>query len=212
MMSAAPISLVIAAVFAAIYLVRHAGAGESSAKTLVKTASVVALIPMAAALGAPLAILAGLALGAAGDFALSRSGQRAFLIGMAAFAAGHLAYLIGFLEIGARPSAWTIPLIALGLSAEFWLLPRTGGLCWPVRAYIWIIVAMAAVAMGLPAGYLLVILGSLAFVLSDLILALEMFVLHDAGRKRIAARALWVLYWGGQALIGWGAGSGFAGG
>lgn len=200
--------LLLAALFAALYLVAHAGRPESRAKSATKTAAVAALLPVAALSGAPGAILAGLALGAAGDFALSRPGQRAFLIGMAAFAAGHLAYLAGFLDLGAMPSGWTIVLIGLGLSAECWLLPRTGGLCWPVRGYIWIIVAMAAVALGLPAGFGAARLGALAFLASDLILALELFVLRDPRAKLAAALALWVLYWGGQALIAWGAGTG----
>ena len=33
---------------------------------------------------------------AAGDFLLSRPGQKMFLAGMVAFAAGHLAYIAGF--------------------------------------------------------------------------------------------------------------------
>ncbi|TNE93294.1 MAG: lysoplasmalogenase [Rhodobacteraceae bacterium] len=212
MMPAPLICLSLAAIFALIYLLRHAGGPQSRAKSVSKTAAVVALVPMAGLAGAPLPILAGLALGAVGDFALSRDGQRAFLVGMAAFAAGHLAYLWAFLDLGAMPSGWTIALIALGLSTEFWLLPRTGGLCWPVRGYIWIIVAMAAAAMGLPGGLWPVIAGSAAFVASDMILALELFVLRDARAKLFASRALWVLYWGGQALIGWGAGASMAAG
>lgn len=212
MMFPALICLALAAVFSVIYLVAHAGAGESTAKSVTKTAAVSALVPMAGFAGAPGLILAGIALGALGDFALSRAGERAFLAGMAAFAAGHLAYLAGFLEMGATPTLWTAVLMVLGLSTEFWLQPRTGGLCWPVRLYVWIIVAMAAVALGLPPALWLVIAGSLAFVLSDTILSLEMFVLRDPALKRIASRALWVFYWGGQALIGWGAGWGISAG
>ena len=62
-----------------------------------KTASVALLALAGWMLGAPAWIVAGLALGALGDFALARPGTAAFLAGMAAFALGHLAYAGGFL-------------------------------------------------------------------------------------------------------------------
>ena len=42
--------------------------------------------------------------------------------------------------------------------------------------------------------------------LSDLVLALRMFILKPPRTRLIAPRLLWPLYWGGQALIlfGWG--------
>ena len=46
--------------------------------------------------------------------------------------------------------------------------------------------------------------GALAFVTSDLILTLELFRLKpDAPIKRLTARAIWFLYYGGQAAIAW---------
>lgn len=190
---------------ALVYLIRFAGAAPSGAKSVVKVASVAALVLAAPLLGAPWAIALGLALGALGDFWLSRRGEGAFLAGMAAFGLGHLAYAAAFWQAGAGwpGMAWTGWLAALGLWAMLWLAPRAGGLMWPVRGYIAIILAMAALAAGLP-GHALARIGAAAFVASDLILALEMFVLRDGRLRRGAQRGLWALYWGAQAAILWG--------
>lgn len=190
---------------ALVYLVRFAGAAPSGAKSVVKVASVAALALAAPVLGAPWAIAAGLGLGALGDFCLSRRGEAAFLAGMAAFGLGHLAYGWAFWQAGAGwPGApWALGGAALGLWAALWLAPRAGRLAGPVRGYIGVILAMAALAAGLP-GHALARIGAVAFVASDLILALEMFVLPEGGLRRAAQRGLWALYWGAQAAILWG--------
>jgi uncharacterized membrane protein YhhN len=171
----------------------------------VKTGSVLALALAGVAAGAPGLVVAGLALGAAGDFFLSRAGTVAFLAGMAAFAAGHLAYGAEFLDPGVWPPAFpALALTALGLSTEVWLAPRTGALRWPVRGYVAVITLMALAALTLPAPRWPALLGALLFLLSDLLLALELFVLSGGGPKRLARRVLWAAYWSGQALILWG--------
>ncbi|MEZ5684886.1 MAG: lysoplasmalogenase [Paracoccaceae bacterium] len=197
----------LAAVAALIYLLRFAAAGPSAGKSVSKTLAVAALAPVAAVLGAPGALVAGLLLGAAGDFALSRPGDRAFLAGMAAFAAGHLAYVLAFAGLGAGwPGLWlALPVLALVASTEIWLAPHAGALRLPVRGYALVIGAMGLAALGLPAGQGLLRWGALAFILSDLILAVETFRLRDGTARRAAKRALWVFYWGGQAAIALGA-------
>ena len=193
------------AALAALYGARFCLAGPSPAKTLVKTASVLALAIAALAFGAPTAVTAGLFLGAAGDFFLSRKGDRAFLVGMAAFAAGHLAYFWAFLAAGAgmAPFWLLLPLLALGASTEVWLAPHTGALRWPVRGYVVVILLMAAAALGLPAAPDLGLAqaGAALFVLSDLILALDLFRFGADRPHRGRARLLWAAYWCGQALI-----------
>lgn len=193
------------AALALLYGAVFAGGPPAKAKSAVKTGSVLALALAGVAAGAPDLVVAGLALGAAGDFFLSRAGTRAFLAGMAAFAAGHLAYGAEFLAAGVWPAA--IPafaLAALGLSTEAWLAPRTGELRWPVRGYVAVITLMALAALTLPAARWPALLGALLFLLSDLLLALELFVLSGKGPKRAAGYALWSAYWSGQALILWG--------
>jgi uncharacterized membrane protein YhhN len=196
------------AVLAAVYWpVAARLAAPSLRMAVVKAAAVGVLVPGALALGAPPAVVAGLALGAAGDFALARPGARWFLAGMAAFAAGHLAYLAAFAVMGAGgPPVWlAVALAVLGGSTELWLAPRTGDLRGPVRGYVGVIVAMALAAGGLPPGHGPAQAGVALFVASDLLLALERFVLRDGVWRRRCAVLLWPLYWGGQALILWGA-------
>lgn len=202
----------VALALATLYGQYFAGAGISGAKSAVKTGAVAALALAGWLGGAPVAIVLGLALGAAGDFCLSRAdetalGERAFLAGMAAFGGGHLAYVWAFAR-AFEGVGWVVALalLALVLSTEFWLAPRTGKLRWPVRAYVLIISAMAFAALGLPAAWWASRLGALLFVASDLMLALEMFVLPDGhGARPPLQRALWAAYFGGQALILWGA-------
>lgn len=189
----------LAAGLAAIYGLRHAGAAPSWAGSIAKTAST-ALLALAAMLaGAPLLLTLGLAFGAAGDFALSRPGEKSFLAGMGAFAAGHLAYILLMWTPAGAGQVWPLGLAMLGLavSTEIWLIPRTGSLRWPVRAYVLIIALMALAALSLPPERDLMRIGAGLFVLSDLLLAIHLFV----APRRWLALTLWPAYWCGQALI-----------
>ena len=104
-------------------------------------------------------LIAGLLLSALGDFALSRSGQTAFLSGLGAFALAHLAYVVHFLALSGVPlwAAFTLNaplavfLAAFAGLAELWLVPYTAGLKWPVRVYIVLITLMGLAALTLPA-------------------------------------------------------------
>lgn len=158
----------------------------------------------------------GLALGALGDLCLALKGERAFLAGVGAFGLGHLAYAGGFLlrsgELGfdgvSRGEALALAgLVGLLVSTEVWLAPRTGGLRGPVRGYVALIGLMGLAAVLLPAGQGQGVLrsGAALFILSDLMLAVQLFVVRDPGVRRGLALALWPAYWAGQALIGWGA-------
>lgn len=200
------LTLAVAAVAALVYGLRFAGQDALSwGAAGIKTASTAALALAAWLMGAPGWVVAGLALGSAGDLALARPGTGAFLTGMAAFALGHLAYVLAFWAQadGQGPALWGWGLIAAmaGLAGwcALWLAPRAGALAWPVRGYGLVIGAMVAAAALVPPG--LALAGVLAFAASDLILALRMFVMTDEAARLRAARVLWPLYWGGQALI-----------
>lgn len=206
-----PALWLIAAAAAIGYGLRHAGRDRSPAAALVKTASTAILALLGLLAGAPPAIILGLALGAVGDFALTRDGTRAFLAGMLAFALGHLAYVLGFVGLGSPTlpegllphAVAAITVLALIVSTEVWLAPHTAALRLPVRIYGLVIGAMALAAIGLPSGpgrgWLW--LGVALFIASDAILALRIFRLRDPARQRLASRLLWPLYWSGQALI-----------
>ncbi len=158
----------------------------------------------------------GLALGALGDLFLALKGERMFLAGVGAFGLGHLAYAGGFLlrsgdlgfdGVSGVESAVLAALAALLVSTEVWLAPRTGDLRGPVRGYVGLIGLMGMAAVLLPAvpGQGALRWGATLFILSDLMLAVQLFVTRDPALRRGLALALWPAYWGGQALIAWGA-------
>ncbi len=173
-------------------------------RTGLKTGAGLALALAAPGLGAAPAVVVGLALGALGDFFLSRAGQAAFLAGMAAFAAGHLAYGWAFLQPGLSvPMAAAA--LALALSTEVWLAPHARALHWPVRGYVLVISAMAYAALSLGVTAPLVTVGAALFLGSDMLLAIDRFVLAGDLRPRLGLKRLvWACYWAGQALILWG--------
>ncbi len=189
------------------YGLRFAGGepGKALAPALLKTSPVALLAICAALSGVLWTILAGLILGALGDFLLARPSEKAFLAGMGAFALGHLAYAAGFAPGFPKGRDWAVlaTLALLILSTELWLAPHTGALRWPVRLYGLVIGAMAAAAvlMAPRPGGGLVQTGAALFVLSDLLLALALFTCAASPARRVLSLALWPLYWGGQALI-----------
>jgi len=208
--------LLAAVICALVFWLRHAGDDTPVTQaTWVKTASMGLLMLYGLLTIAPAWIVAGLAFGALGDYALSREGDRAFLAGMIAFGVGHLAYAVAFLapyvqDPAPLPAAfWPVlaAMLALGALTAFWIAPKAGAFKGPVRAYALVIAAMALSATFLPQtpGRILTYIGVCAFVASDLILALRLFVFQSADIRLFAARTLWPLYWIGQALILWGA-------
>ena len=207
---------VLAAGFAVVYLLRHCGEAESRARSATKTLATGVLAAAALVAGAPVLLVAGLALGAVGDLMLSRSGARAFLAGLAAFAIAHLAYTALFLIIGAAPARLVAPernpaalaLLALGIAMGWRLWPVTGALRWPVLVYVGIIVVMGMAALSLPIpptgpyDPLVAIAAAALFILSDAILAFELFLLPATHRlRRISPYAVWTSYWLAQALF-----------
>lgn len=187
---------------AVLYLPRTAGRPRWR-RSLRKTLPVACFALSAWAGGGPWLLVAGLGLSAAGDFALSRPGERAFLAGMVSFALAHLAYIALILGAGVDLPGGRWPamagLLLLGVSTELWLAPHTGALRWPVRGYVVVILAMGISALGLPAGYGLAVAGALLFVLSDLILSVETFVLDDDHPARVlAGKLVWLTYIGAQ--------------
>jgi uncharacterized membrane protein YhhN len=154
-------------------------------------------------------VLAALALCTAGDVALLPDGTGWFLAGMACFLAAHLCYIAAFAPGGAAAPLRRPPLVAvpvgyalLSAAALTWLWPglAEAGLAVPIAGYAVVLAAMAstAAAHGWRVGA-----GGALFLLSDLLIAVEI------ARGPLAGPPIWVMltYTLGQALIvtGWAA-------
>lgn len=196
--------LIFSAVLAVAYLAWFCTADQSVAKSVVKTGSVLGLACVGALTGS-WGVAAALIASAMGDYFISRNGTRAFLAGMGAFALAHLIYMGLFI---ATPtfSLSNIPIGAIVLVTLIFLFvlvvvtPRTKELRLPVMLYAVIISEMAITAFGLAPAFHIVLLGACLFVLSDLLLSLELFVYAQKNR-RPSAMAIWSSYWIAQAMI-----------
>lgn len=151
------------------------------------------------------AVLVGLACSWLGDVLLIE--QRTFLAGLVAFLLGHVAFAVGFVLRGVSPLATACA--ALGLAPGIvlvwrWLAPHVGKLRMPVAAYVAVISAMVALAVG--ASYAtpsaLALTGAVAFFLSDLCVARQRFIAAQPINQLIGLP----LYFGAQLF--WAAASG----
>ena len=186
--------------------------GPSWVKSLIKTASVALLAAAALTAGGPFWLVAALMLGAVGDFCLSRHGERWFLGGVAAFALAHIAYIVLFQQVDGFDLAqvtqgWrattALALVAFAVVMARLLWPRTGALRGAVMIYLCIIVAMGLAALGLPVAGL-AMLAALFFVISDAVLAAELFLIPKGHRAHFRTPyVVWATYWGAQALFYW---------
>ena len=185
----------------------------SAARSTTKTAAIAALAVVSALAGGPWLLVTALGFSALGDFFLSRENDKSFLAGMAAFFLAHLAYIPLFLQLGQGvdliAARWPVAL-GCGLYAVIFyriLWPGLAAFRLPVLAYCAAVTGMGLAALGLPlaGGALFVLLGALAFVLSDTVLALEKFRLPATSKtKPIAAYFVWFSYWLAQCLITFG--------
>ena len=143
-----------------------------------------------------------LALSAIGDYFLSRDEDK-FTVGLVAFLSAHLLYIWIFWQaIEAASFGWgQAAMVVYTLVYGAYLWPRAGDFRLPVLAYIFVITVMVASAMMMPAGFALVVLGSLSFALSDSVLALEMFVIKSAKTKLTLSKIVWVSYIAAQGLL-----------
>ncbi len=113
-----------------------------------------------------------------------------FVLGLGSFLIAHLAYIILFIKTS-EPVSWQLRIkkrgMILGMLLAYTavllalLLPRTGALQIPVVVYAVVLCAMTMTAFlrtssGLSAHALLVALGSVLFVISDSLLAVNKFV------------------------------------
>jgi uncharacterized membrane protein YhhN len=188
----------------------------SPARAAVKTMGVGFLL-LAVAFGvwaSPDYALLYLALGASalGDWLLAGPGERRFIAGVGAFAVAHGAYIPLFMTMGAwnqTPDAVRLAGMALLVVVASILLfkvlwSRLGALRWPLTGYFVIILGMGVTALALPpaAGTLVILVGAGLFILSDMVLGVELFRLDPASpARKLTSRLIWFTYYGGQVLI-----------
>lgn len=196
---------------ALVYALWYCYRGPSWTKTIVKAIPLLGFaMGTAVTFGHPLIVVA-LLLSAVGDIALSRPGERAFLVGLIGFALAHLFYILRFAGIagmdGVMALPWAAALVVLfAVSTARWLLPFTGALRGPVMVYVGLISLMGLLALGLQ-DRPMAMAGAFAFMASDTILAIQLFRMTDESRWQVPASVLlWLLYVGGQFAILLGAG------
>ena len=192
-----PLSL--AVVFSLVYGVFFVGQPVGLAQSVVKTAATGFLAIAAVSVGASGWLVAGLALGAVGDWFLSRHDDRAFLAGLIAFALAHLAYVFLMIWGGAlgpvphSAGGWVLVGISAGLGTI--LFRHAGEFRWPVLGYVLVILAMGLTALTLPHELALGLVAALLFIVSDTVLGFELFVLREGRVRRVAPYVVWITYW-----------------
>ena len=192
---------------AALALLYGTQVGRAKAlwRAAVKTGAVLALAMAAIAGDAPMALAIALVLSASGDWALARPGKDRLAQGMISFGIAHLCYIVLiFLHYGpdgANLMRWTalVALLVFGGGMARLLWPRAGAVRGAVMAYLGVILFLGVFALGLPGKLWVAILAAALFILSDTLLALELFVLKDAVVRRAAALTVWPVYWLAQA-------------
>lgn len=197
------LSLMSAIAYGAVYTVRPDGFFRS----LTKTVAVSALALVALLSSSPLLLFGALALGSAGDFFLSREGDRAFLAGLGSFALAHVFYVILLVDLGGfaslvNPMAIGLLILAFGMGSALFL--KAGDLRWPVVIYVAIIAAMGLAAFGLPDIRVLSLIAAVLFIVSDTVLAFELFLLPaQSTARRATPYIIWVTYFAAQFLFFW---------
>jgi uncharacterized membrane protein YhhN len=150
-------------------------------------------------------ILIGLVFGFIGDVALLGTVRSWFLTGLVAFLIGHVLFVIAFFVGGVAAGPLVAGALATAAAALFvvrWLRPHLApDMRGPVIAYVVIISAMVAAAIGATAAgnTPLILIGATAFYLSDLAVARNRFVAPGAVNR------FWglPLYYLGQVLLAW---------
>ncbi|MCF6274857.1 MAG: lysoplasmalogenase [Robiginitomaculum sp.] len=179
-------------------------------RPIIKAAMAVLLAVYCITAQPPLSVMAaGFALSALGDFFLDLRGDKYFLPGLIAFFAAHVAfavYLFGHMVPLYMFTAveWGISaaLIASTIAFYIWLLPALPkDMKIPVAAYSFVITIMGITALTTTLPSMLVPLGAMLFIASDVVLAVEKFKFKFKFMFLEDKKINWALYAGGQILL-----------
>lgn len=152
-------------------------------------------------------ILIGLVLGLIGDVCLAIPGDKSFRVGLVSFLLGHVLYVVAFAGL-AKSKDWfmisDLVIIGISIAVFFWLRPKLGNMVRPVAAYVVVITAMVIAAWAafqnllVPRmGAWVMLIGAVAFYLSDLFVARDRFVKNEFLNRYLGLP----LYYSGQFLI-----------
>lgn len=161
--------------------------------------------------GAPFPLVLALAASALGDFFLAFDKKWLLPFGILSFLVAQLVYFAIFAALwffsGDNAPLWPRYLgmgVAIATSVGFlvWMAPKLGWVALAVAPYAIAITGMAAMAMWMPWAGWPAIVGAVLFVVSDFVLATELFRLPaDAPVRRVTAPVVWWTYVSAQALI-----------
>lgn len=180
----------------------------SLARVIIKTAATALLTLWAYLAGGPTLLVFALGFSTLGDAFLGASEERYLLPGMAAFFIAHALYVVLFWgvlasDVGAPILSAQVALTLAGIAfIGFMLKSIDRPMRIPVIAYAAIILCMGNAALRLDDTLIWAKIGALAFILSDVILTVELFrIKPSAPIKRLTSPLIWGFYYGGQALI-----------
>jgi len=199
-----------AAAYGLYFLQRPPSFVRGAVKTVFMGAAAGALVSV----GAPFPLVAAIAFSALGDLFLAFKSKWTLPFGILAFLLAQLIYIVIFTAIWffSGDNSPLLPrYLAMGavmLTAIvflIWMAPKLGWMALGVVPYALAITGMGVAAMWLPWPGWPAMLGALLFLVSDFVLATELFRLPaDAPVRRITAPIVWWTYVAAQALIIWG--------
>jgi uncharacterized membrane protein YhhN len=161
--------------------------------------------------GAPFPLLVALAAAALGDFFLAFDKKWLLAFGILSFLIAQLTYLLIFFALwffsGDNSPLWSryaamAVIAATAIGFLIWMGPKLGWMALGVVPYAIAITGMACMAMWMPWPGWPAMLGAVSFLVSDFVLAAELFRLPaDAPVRRITAPVVWWTYAAAQVLI-----------
>lgn len=173
-------------------------------RAAVKTLFMAAFAGALMSADAPFPLIAAIVLSAAGDFFLAFDKKWLLPFGILAFLLAQLLYVLMFLGIWffSGDNSPLLPryiamglVIATAIGFLAWMAPKLGWMAIAVGPYAIAITAMGVTAMWLPWTGWPASLGALLFLVSDFVLAAELFRLPaDAPVRRITAPVVWWTY------------------
>lgn len=146
----------------------------------------------------------GLLFSALGDLFLALSGKKYFIAGLSSFGAAHFMYILAFFKnpVLEKPKIYLgLLFIVYGIVIWSLLSPNLGNMLLPVTIYILLITLMGLSSVLGKNNHPVIILGALLFVISDSVIAVNMFL------NKVPNSSFWIMltYYPAQLFITYGA-------